>query len=174
MDVQELANSMYSLALLSFDFPHGPLPTPSQEEIAMDAQQAATLALTKPPSLWSLHEMYMRRFRELRTSEWALENYDQFAMYFELIRTCEFSFPFSKKYVMGSSNFPLASLDSLLLTSLLPSLYFPSLSSRFLVCPLPKSLAASSSFAATSATGRLAPAPVVGSPAACTRDAPTP
>lgn len=61
---------MYSIALLTFDFPFVP-PGPDNDP---------SMAL-----IWRQHERLLEAFSRIPYANWSRENYDQFAIYFELL-----------------------------------------------------------------------------------------
>jgi len=68
--IQEVANVVYSLALLTCDFPYEP-PGPSN-----------TLEMKK---LWAYHDEMITLFTSYSLESFAIENYDQFSIYFEML-----------------------------------------------------------------------------------------
>lgn len=71
MTTQEVANCMYSFALLTFDYPYVP---------ARDSNEAEML------NIWTMHALFIDSFSKIERSAWSVENFDQFAIYFELMQ----------------------------------------------------------------------------------------
>jgi len=69
MTPQEVANVMYSLAIMTFDAAYKPL-----EDTSPAAQ-----------ALWGIHRTAVGAFTRIPASTYEKENFDQFAMYFELL-----------------------------------------------------------------------------------------
>jgi len=82
MTIQELANVMYSLALMTFDFDY------NVEVVAgAGATQAESLYEQRLRSLWCIHRSVLEAFKNAPPDMFEKENYDQFAIYFELMRS---------------------------------------------------------------------------------------
>lgn len=71
---QETANVMYSLALMTFDAPYG-------VHADDDTVESKSLA-----ALWAIHRLMLNNFSEIDPADYNKENYDQYGMYFEMMR----------------------------------------------------------------------------------------
>ena len=80
---QEIANVMYSLALMSFDY-HGvgELVTSNTPLPAVAPAHDDDLRLE---ALWRIHRAVQRAYMQKDRTQFVRENYDQFAIYFELM-----------------------------------------------------------------------------------------
>jgi hypothetical protein len=72
MTHQEVANVMYSLAIMTFDAIY---------ELDIDTE----LSSAGSQALWDIHAVALSAFAKIPKSEYEKENYDQFAMYFEFL-----------------------------------------------------------------------------------------
>ena len=74
LDHQEVANVMYSLSLLTFDAED---PIPKIDE-GKEWEESVDL-------MWQVHEIVLKFYCTLDPADYHKENYDLFAMYFEMM-----------------------------------------------------------------------------------------
>lgn len=87
LDHQEVANVMYSLALMTFDSPYTQttmdefllLENTSMNKLDLDSNNPTMILL-------NMHKVLISEFCRLDPALYSKENYDQFAMYFEMMR----------------------------------------------------------------------------------------
>lgn len=122
LTVQEIANIMYSIAILTFDFDYSLL---SYEDGINNPDYSITTFLKKNTSkkeedkmklalLWRIHKILIETFISIDKATYEMENYDQFAIYFEFLKVA----PGGKELVneiigyMPCPSGPMASLPS--------------------------------------------------------------
>ena len=71
---------MYSLALMTYDAPYGLVP-PSSSTPAEIASHSKSMK-----SLWTIHRLVLNTFKDIDPLAYNKENYDQYGMFFELMR----------------------------------------------------------------------------------------
>lgn len=74
LNSQEVANIMYAMPLLTFDFPFQQVANNPQEEAIRQGKLAC---------MWTIHELLIKAYVPKHESSFSTENYDQFAAYFE-------------------------------------------------------------------------------------------
>ena len=71
---------MYSLALMTYDAPYGLVPSST-------STPADIVNHTKSmKSLWTIHRLVLNTFKDIDPLAYNKENYDQYGMFFELMR----------------------------------------------------------------------------------------
>ena len=77
---KETANVMYSLALMTYDAPYGVTPNTIKTRAQLKDHQ------TSMDALWGIHRMVLMNFKEINPLDYNKENYDQYGMFFEMMR----------------------------------------------------------------------------------------
>ena len=80
LDHQEVANVMYSLSLMTFDFDPPPEGGSGSFYVQNEEERATSNTL-----LWELHDIILKQYCLVKPPDYSKENYDQFAMYFEMM-----------------------------------------------------------------------------------------
>jgi hypothetical protein len=83
MTRQETANVMYSLALMAYDAPYGQYPYDPSFDPQISGLSDTQISMNY---LWDIHRIVIENFKGIDKSEYSKENYDQYGMYFEMMR----------------------------------------------------------------------------------------
>jgi hypothetical protein len=71
---------MYSLALMTYDAPYGSVPSPTSTPAELANHTKSMKAL------WTIHRLVLNTFKDIDPLAYNKENYDQYGMFFELMR----------------------------------------------------------------------------------------
>lgn len=71
---------MYSLALMTYDAPYGLVPSPTSTPAELANHTKSMKAL------WTIHRLVLNTFKDIDPLAYNKENYDQYGMFFELMR----------------------------------------------------------------------------------------
>ena len=71
---------MYSLALMTYDAPYGITPSYIKTRAQLKDHQ------TSMSALWNIHRLVLDNFKDIDPDDYNKENYDQYGMFYELMR----------------------------------------------------------------------------------------
>lgn len=112
MQIQEVANLMYAISLLTFDADN--VPTSQCMEQALKG----TKTVTNTDILFDIHTEIILKFHTWKEVDFEQENYDQFEVYFEFMRTIPYAVEWITSLIgyMPQASGPCAPIPSVLHT----------------------------------------------------------